>query len=133
MCAAAHDLAPVFDAWMRVAVANHNARRVEPFIFKDGQLRQANIALHRVGGDRRAGAQCGTSSGTEDALLLRGDPRLIGADLADDPRSERSVDKFLHDLVGEIVDGAAINARLGGVVGLAVPAGTGHDVQPGRL
>ena len=51
MCATAHDLAPMFDTWMRVAVANHNARRVEPFIFKNGELREANIALHRVGGD----------------------------------------------------------------------------------
>jgi len=51
MCATAHDLAPMFDTWMRVAVTNHNARRVEPFIFKNGELCQTNIALHRVGGD----------------------------------------------------------------------------------
>ena len=123
----------MFDTWMRVAVTNHNARRVEPFIFKNRKLRQANVALHRVGGDRRAGAQGSTSGGAEDALLLCCDPRLVGADLADDSWSHWALDKLLHDLVGEIVDGAAINARLGGVVGLAVPAGSGHDVQPSRL
>ena len=64
---------------------------------------------------------------------MRGDPRLIGADLADDSWTHWAVDKLLHDLVGEIVDGAAIDARLGGVVGLAVPACAGHDVEPGCL
>ena len=86
-----------------------------------------------MGGDRGTGAQGGAGGGAEDALLLRGDPRLVGADLADDPWANRAVNKLLHDLVGQIVDGAAIDACFGGVVGLAVPAGSGNDVEPGCL
>ena len=123
----------MLNARMRVAVTNHNARRVKSFVFKNRQLRQANVALHRVGSNRRASAQCGASGGAEDTLLLCCDPRLVGADLADDPWAYWAVSKLIHDLVGEIVDRAAINARLGGVVGLAVPASPGNDVEPGRL
>ena len=80
MCAAAHDLAPMLNARMGVAVADHNARWVEPLVFKNRELRQANITLHRVGGDRRAGAQRGSGGGNGYTYLQKSFlPRLVEA------------------------------------------------------
>jgi len=73
--------------------------------------------------------------------LLEGrDPRLVRADLADDagphapiPRTGNPLLQLPHELVGEVVDRATIDQRLGRVVGAAIPAAAHHDVEPGRL
>ena len=70
-----------------------------------------------------------------DTLLEGADPRLVGADLADDPGPDPgvadAVSELGDDLVGQVVDRPSVDQRLGGVVGAAIPAGAHHDVQAG--
>jgi hypothetical protein len=72
-----------------------------------------------------------------DALLERRQPRLVGPDLADDPRPDvRAVNAHLDladQLIGQVVHGAPIDQRLGRVVGRPVPARAHHDVQAAGL
>ena len=72
-----------------------------------------------------------------DALLLRREPWLVRADLSDDSGSDArpgdAVGRVPDDLVGEVVDRPAIDQGFRGVIGLAVPARTHHDVEVGRL
>ena len=63
-------------------------------------------------------------------------PRLVRADLADDARPDAGlphpVGRLSDQLVGEVVDRPPIDARLGRVVGAAVPATAHDDVQAAR-
>ena len=49
------------------------------------------------------------------------------------PVSPDPVGRLADELVGERVDGPAVDQGLGRVVGVAVPAGAHHDVEAGRL
>jgi hypothetical protein len=49
------------------------------------------------------------------------------------PVSPYPVGRLVDDLVGERVDGATVDQRLGRVVGVAIPAGAHDEVQSGRL
>src|SRR5207245_1617762 len=75
--------------------------------------------------------------GTVHALLEGGDPRLVGADLADDPGLDAGVphpvSRFPDQLVGQVVDRAPVDKRLGRVMRPAIPAATHDDVQAGPL
>ena len=90
-----------------------------------------------MGRDRQAGPAGGPGGGAMDPLLPRRDPRLVGPDLADDPRPDTAVPhplgRLADDLVGQLVDRAPIDQRLGRVVRVAVPARAHHDVEPGRF
>ena len=71
-----------------------------------------------------------------DPLLASRDPRLVRADLADDPGTDPGVADAIgplaNDLVGEVVDGAPVDEQLGRVVRLPVPAAAHDDVQARR-
>ena len=77
----------------------------------------------------RAAARWTRSSAAEThGLSVPISPMIPGSDAAlADP-----VGCLAHELVGEVVDGAPVDQRLGRVVRAAVPAGAHHDVQPRR-
>ena len=76
--------------------------------------------MTRVGRDRQAGPAGGPGRRAMDALLRRRQPWLVRADLADDPgpdaRLADPVGRLAHELVGQVVDGAPVDQRLGRVV-----------------
>ena len=74
----------------------------------------------------RAAARWTRSSGARD-------PRLVRADLADDPGADAGlphpVGRLADQLVGQVVDGPPVDARLRRVVRAAIPAAAHDDVQ----
>ena len=74
-----------------------------------------------------------TRGGPVHALLLRAQPRLVGPDLADDPRPDAgvadAVGRLADELVGQVVHRAAVDPRVRRVVGGPIPAAAHHDVQ----
>ena len=89
-----------------------------------------------MGRDREPGPPGRPRHGPMHPLLPRRHPRLVRADLADDPRSHAAlphpVGRLADQLVGEDVDRPAIDERLGRVVRLAIPAAAHHDVETTR-
>ncbi len=111
--------------------------RSAPSASKTSSWSRPDRRLDRVGRDREPGPAGGPGGGSVDPLLARRDPRLVRPDLADDPGPDpglaHALGRLADDLVGERFDGAAVDQRLGRVVGVAIPARAHDDVQPGRL
>ena len=121
---------------MGVGVADDDPRRVGALRLEDPQLVQADRRQDGVGRDREAGPAGRPGGGAMDALLAGREPRLVGADLADDAGPDAgvpdSVGRLADELVGEVVDGPAVDRGLGRVVGVAVPAAAHDEVEAGR-
>ena len=70
------------------------------------------------------------------ALLGGRQPRLVRADLAEDagadPRLPHPVRDFADELVGQVVNGSLVDARLDRVVGVPIPPAAHHDVEAAR-
>ena len=89
--AALDDRQVVVEMRVRVGVADDDARRVRALLLEDPQLVEPDRRQHGVGRDRQAGPPGGPGRRAMDALLLCRHPRLVGADLADDPGTDARV------------------------------------------
>ena len=100
---------------MRVGVTDDDARRVDALLGEDPQLREADRRLDAVRRDRHAGPDRCARRGAMHPLLQRADPRLVGADLADDPGTDagsaHAIGELADDHPREVVDGAAVDQR----------------------
>ena len=99
---------------MRVRMTDDDARRVDALLDEDAQLcrgRPADctpwVVIAMPVCSRRARRR------PMDALLLRADPRLVGADLADDSRPDARcpgpVLELAHQLGRQVVDAAPVD------------------------
>ena len=89
--AAPDDRQVVVEMRVRVGVADDDPRRVRALVLEDPQLVEPDRRQHGVGRDRQAGPSGGPGRRAMDPLLLRRHPRLVGADLADDPGTDAGV------------------------------------------
>ena len=82
--------------------------RVGALLLEHPELGEPDRRQHAVGSDRHPRPAGGPRRGPVDSLLERRQPRLVGADLADDARPDpRSGDAILElpdELVGQVVD-----------------------------
>ncbi len=135
--AAPDDLEVVPEGGVRIGMADDDAGRVDALLLEDAQLGQAHRRHDGVGRDREARPPSGPAGRPMDPLLERRQPGLVGADLADDPGPDtRVLDAKLDlpdELLGQVVDRAAVDLRLGRVVGPAVPTGAHDDVEVAGL
>ena len=99
-------------------MADDDPRRVGALVLEDPQLVEPDRRQDGVGRDREARPPGGARGGPVDALLARRDPRLVRADLADDPGPDAGVPhpvgRLADQLVGEVVDGAPVDASASG-------------------
>ena len=114
-------------------MTDDDPRRIGALLLEDAELGEADIGQHRVGGDRQPGRPRRPGGRSMDTLLGWRDPRLVGPDLADDPRPHarlpHSLGRLADQLVGQVVGRAAVDAGLGRVVGGPVPAAAHDDVE----
>ncbi len=118
--AALDDREVVVEMRVRIGVADDDPRRIGALLLEDPQLIQPDRREDGVGRDGETGPASRPGGRTMDTLLLRRHPRLVGADLADDPGPDAGlphpVGRLAHELVGEVVDAAPIDQGLGRVV-----------------
>ena len=116
-----------------IGVADDDPRRIGTLFLEDAELGEADVGQDGVGRDGQPGRARRPGGRSVDTLLGRRDPRLVGPDLADDPRPHaglpHSLGRLADQLVGQVVGRAAVDARLGRVVGGAIPAAAHDDVE----
>ena len=118
--AAADDLEVVLERRVGIGMADDDPSRIEALLLEDPELGEPDVRHDGVGRDGEARPAGRPGGGAVDAFLGRGEPRLVRADLADDARPDagipRPVGRLAHELVGEVVHGPPIDARLRRVV-----------------
>ena len=118
-------------------MADHDPRQVGALRLEEVELVEADRRLDGVGRDREAGPTGGPGRGAVDPLLARRDPRLVRADLADDPGPDAGLAHAIGRLADELV-GKRLDRRGGRSAprpGSRRPdtSRAHHDVQAGRL
>ena len=83
--AALDDREVVVEVRVRVGVADDDAAGIGALLLEDPELGETDVGQHRVGRDRQPGPAGRARGRPMHPLLGRRDPRLVRADLADDP------------------------------------------------
>ena len=130
--AALDDREVVIEDRVRVGVADDDARRVGALLLEDPELGEPDrdstpwvVMASPVRRAARAAARWTRSSaGETHGLSVPISPMIPGRTPVPHP-----VGRLAHQLVGEVVDRAPVDARLGRVVGRPVPAAAHDDVQ----
>ena len=145
--AALDDREVVVEMRVRIGVADDDPRPGRPLLSKI-QLGETDGRQDGVGRDRRArsGREARAAARWTRSSRAR-QPRLVRADLADDPGPDAGlpdpVGRLADELVGEVVDGPPVDERLRGVVARSryqpqpitmwSPVGARQPRQPARV
>src|SRR5215218_925668 len=112
---------------------DHDPAGVHTLLLEDRQLRRANVGHHGMRRDRESGPTARPCDGAVHTLLGGRDPRLVGADLPEDPGPDPGVPdavrRLCDELLGKRLDRPPVDEQLGRVVRGPIPAGPHDEVQ----